>query len=85
MSEPHKAKKGWFGGVVYTIITKYYGDEFSDYGSNSHFSVTRSYKDIKTLYQYLLFTYIKQARWLKSAIVLKIVPSIETHISWKHV
>ena len=61
VSEPHKdKKKGIFGGIVYTIVTKYYGDQFNDYGSNSHFSVTRSYKEIKTLYEYLVFSYKKQ-------------------------
>ena len=60
VSEPHKSKKGLFGGVVYTIMTRYYADQFNDYGVNSHFTVTRSYKDIQTLYDYLLFTYKKQ-------------------------
>lgn len=59
VSEPHKAKKGWFRGVVYTIVTKYYGDKFDDYGANSHFSVSRSYSDIKTLYEYLNLSYKK--------------------------
>lgn len=60
VSEPHKLKKAFFGGIVYTIITKYFGDQFTDYGSNSHFSVSRSYTDIKMLFEYLEFNYKKQ-------------------------
>ena len=41
-------------------MTRYYADQFNDYGVNSHFTVTRSYKDIQTLYYYLLFTYKKE-------------------------
>ena len=59
VSEPHKSK-GFFGGVVYNIITKYYGEGYDQqFGSNSHFSVTRSYKDIQNLYKYLTLSYQK--------------------------
>ena len=58
VSEPHK-RKGFFGGVVYNIITKYYGEQFASGSSNSHFSVTRSYKDIQNLYKYLNLSYQK--------------------------
>ena len=44
--------------MVYNIITKYYGEQFVS-GSNSHFSVTRSYKDIQNLYKYLNLSYQK--------------------------
>ena len=59
VSEPHKSK-GFFGGVVYNIVTKYYGEGYDQqFGSNSHFSVTRSYKDIQNLYKYLNLSYQK--------------------------
>lgn len=44
--------------MVYNIITKYYGEQFVS-GSNNHFSVTRSYKDIQNLYKYLTLSYQK--------------------------
>ena len=59
VSEPHKAKGILFGGVLYTIITKYGDENGENFGNKTFYSVTRSYNDIVNLYQFLMLSYKK--------------------------
>ena len=59
VSEPHKAKGILFGGVLYTIITKYGDENGENFGNKTFYSVPRSYNDIVNLYQFLMLSYKK--------------------------
>jgi len=59
VSEPHKAKGIFFGGVLYTIITKYGDENGENFGNKTFYSVTRTYNDIVNLYQFLMLSYKK--------------------------